>query len=124
MVKCRPPRDSELNERARYNRNHMTDEEKKVWYQYLNQCGYSVKRQYVIAPFIVDFYCAEAALVIEIDGVQHPRSEYDRKRTEYLESFGLTVVRLDNQQVNQKFEDVKWYLSTLISERVKQRKRH
>ena len=122
MLKCRPPVDPALAERARYNRNHMTKEEKKVWYLYLSNCGYPVKRQYVIAPFIVDFYCAEAALVIEIDGVQHHRSHYDCQRTEYLESFGLLVIRLDNRQVNQKFEDVKWYLSNLLSERVKQLK--
>ena len=122
MLKRRPPVDPALAERARYNRNHMTKEEKQVWYQYLSCCGYPVKRQYVISPFIVDFYCAEAALVIEIDGVQHHRSDYDVQRTEYLENFGLMVVRLDNRQVNQKFEDVKCYLSNLIRERVKQLK--
>lgn len=68
MLRRRPPVDSALKQRARELRNHMTQEEKKIWYQYLNHCGYSFKRQYVIPPFIVDFYCADAALVVEIDG--------------------------------------------------------
>ena len=104
----------------------MTQEEKKIWYQYLNHCGYSFKRQYVIPPFIVDFYCADAALAVEIDGSQHYTTEeeelYDRNRTAYLESYGLMVVRLNNRQINTQFRDVCWYLSNLIQRRIAEQK--
>ena len=126
MLRRRPPVDSALKQRARELRNHMTQEEKKIWYQYLNHCGYSFKRQYVIPPFIVDFYCADAALVVEIDGSQHYTTEeeelYDRNRTAYLESYGLMVVRLNNRQINTQFLDVCWYLSNLIQRRITEQK--
>lgn len=55
MLRRRPPVDSALKQRARELRNHMTQEEKKIWYQYLNHCGYSFKRQYVIPPLLWTF---------------------------------------------------------------------
>ena len=126
MLRRKSPVDSALKQRARELRNHMTQEEKKIWYQYLNHCGYSFKRQYVIPPFIVDFYCADAALVVEIDGSQHYTTEeeelYDRNRTAYLESYGLMVVRLNNRQINTQFRDVCWYLSNLIQRRIAEQK--
>jgi very-short-patch-repair endonuclease len=55
--------------------------------------------QHVIAPYIVDFYCHEIGLVIELDGGQHGTDdavEYDAERTKFLEALGLTVVRYWN----------------------------
>ena len=49
----------------------MTPQERKLWYAYLRSCGVRFYRQRVIAPYIVDFYSARAALVIELDGGQH-----------------------------------------------------
>ena len=58
--------------------------------------------QHVIAPYIVDFYCHEIGLVIELDGGQHGTDdavEYDAERTKFLEALGLTVVRYWNHDV-------------------------
>ena len=58
--------------------------------------------QHVIAPYIVDFYCHEIGLVIELDGGQHGMDdgvEYDAERTKFLEALGLTVVRYWNHDV-------------------------
>ena len=58
--------------------------------------------QYVIAPYIVDFYCDEIGLFIELDGGQHNTEDgraYDVERTQFLEALGLTVVRYWNHDV-------------------------
>jgi adenine-specific DNA-methyltransferase len=58
--------------------------------------------QHVIAPYIVDFYCHEIGLVIELDGGQHGMDdaiEYDVERTKFLEALGLTAVRYWNSDV-------------------------
>lgn len=60
------------------------------------------RRQHVIQPYIVDFYCHEIGLVIELDGGQHGMDdaiEYDAERTKFLEALGLTVVRYWNHDV-------------------------
>ena len=60
------------------------------------------RRQHVIAPYIVDFYCHEIGLVIELDGSQHGTDdgkEYDAERTKFLEALGLKVVRYWNHDV-------------------------
>ena len=73
-------------------RKKMTKEERHLWYDFLR--GYPVRflRQKVIGKFIVDFYCAEAKLVIELDGSQHGEAEaieYDSERTAFLKNYGL-----------------------------------
>jgi len=60
------------------------------------------RRQHVIKPYIVDFYCHEIGLVIELDGSQHGMEdaiEYDAERTKFLEALDLTVVRYWNPDV-------------------------
>lgn len=60
------------------------------------------RRQHVMKPYIVDFYCHELGLVIELDGSQHGANdaiEYDTERTKFLEALGLTVVRYWNHDV-------------------------
>ena len=60
------------------------------------------RRQHVIQPYIVDFYCHEIGLVIELDGSQHGTDdaiEYDTERTKFLETLGLTVARYWNHDV-------------------------
>ena len=65
---------------------------------------YRFLRQRIIGPYIVDFYCAELDLVIEIDGPIHQhQKEYDEHRTKYLESVGKQVIRFTNRQI---IEDV------------------
>lgn len=63
----------------------------------------------MLGEFIVDFYCASAKLVIEIDGLQHYDEEntlQDLRRDDYLQSLGLTVLRYTNRDINERFTDV------------------
>ena len=90
-------------------RSEMTKEEKHLWYDFLKSLPQTVHRQKVIGEYIVDFYCADAKLVIEIDGWQHGTEnnrEYDMIRTEYLTNLGMTVVRYSNKDVNKRFKEV------------------
>ncbi len=87
----------------------MTKEEAHLWYQCLCRAKYRFRRQYVIGNYIVDFYCHQAKLVVELDGSQHyspEEMEYDKNRTAYLESQGLKVVRFSNLDVMRHFCDV------------------
>ena len=68
--------------------------------------GRRFRRQHSIGPWIVDFYCAEERLIIELDGSPHDspqRREYDTERQEALQDMGYTVLRYENKQV---FEDL------------------
>ena len=109
-----------LSERAKELRKNMTPEERHFWYDCLRRCGCTINRQYVIGNYIVDFYCDKAALVIEIDGSQHYDEKgrgYDARRTAYLESLGLKVVRFTNGQIHEHFEEICRYVYTLLHER-------
>ncbi len=90
-------------------RKNMTKEERHLWYDFLR--GYSVRfiRQKIIGNYIVDFYCAKANLVIELDGSQHYEENginKDMERTKFLESQGLKVIRIPNNEVNNNFRGV------------------
>ena len=98
-------------------RREMTKEERHLWYDYLKSLHVTVKRQMVIGPYIVDFYIAEAKLVIELDGSQHFEEEgiaADQERDRYLSGLGLRVLRYSNLDVNRNFrgvcEDIGKYL--------------
>ena len=110
----------ELVPKARELRKNMTKEERHLWYDFLRKHPSKIVRQRVIGNYIVDFYCAAAALVIELDGSQHYEArgeEYDRQRTAYLEAHGLTVVRVPNNEINHNFRGVCEYLDGLLSAR-------
>ena len=87
---------------ARKLRRESTDAERLLW-RHLRahrMAGYKFRRQVVIEPYIVDFLCLEARLVIEADGGQHiQRTEEDDKRTAYLESLGYHVMRFWNHEI-------------------------
>lgn len=90
-------------------RKNMTKEEKHLWYDFLKNLSVTVNRQKIIGNYIVDFYCAKAKLVIELDGSQHYDEngiKYDFKRDEFLKSLGLNVLRYSNLDVNNRFESV------------------
>ena len=96
--------DPQLLEFAKIMRQNATDAEHLMW-QLLRAKRFmnlKFRRQHVIAPYIVDFYCHELGLVIELDGSQHGTGdaiEYDTERTKFLEVLGLTVVRYWNHDV-------------------------
>ena len=95
----------------------MTKEERSLWYGFLKELPQTINRQKVIGEYIVDFYCASAKLVIEIDGDQHYTDigeSKDRIRTETLEGYGLTVVRFSNQEINKNFNNVCDYIDELV----------
>lgn len=80
-------------------------------------------RQKIIGNYIVDFYCAKANLVVELDGSQHYEDkgiDYDAARTEYLEQYGLTVIRIPNNEINHNFDGVCEYLDNLITKSLSQ----
>ena len=80
-----------------------------MWYRFLRKYPVRFRRQYVIGDYIVDFYCHQAKLVIELDGSQHydPREiQKDNIRTAYLQSLGLRVIRFTNLDVLQQFSAV------------------
>ena len=98
-----------LVEYARELRNNATPEENKLWYQCLSKMPVRFSRQKIIGNYIVDFYCAAAKLVIELDGAQHYGDEAqqnDRERDAYMASIGLRVLRYTNIEVNKQFEAV------------------
>lgn len=102
-------------------RRNMTEEEKRLWYDCLKNMPQTVNRQKVIGKYIVDFYCASADLVIELDGNQHATDEglaRDKARDEFLNSLGLYVLRIGNYEVNTNFNGVCEGVEAIINERV------
>jgi very-short-patch-repair endonuclease len=84
-------------------RQPQTPAEQKLWSRLRNRqlAGLKIRRQRPIDRFIIDFYCAEAKLCIEIDGDSHAEKvEYDRARTAYLNERGHTVIRFTNREVS------------------------
>ena len=96
--------------RRRRLRNEATHQEIILWSRLRrSQLGYKFRRQHSFGRYIVDFFCSEKQLVIEIDGWQHGEPEgkhYDCERTRYLEEFGMKVVRFWNGDINGNLEGV------------------
>ena len=100
---------SGLTKTAQMLRKKMTDEERRLWYDFLKGLSVTVNRQKVIGNYIVDFYCAQAGLVIEIDGSQHFTDAgkiKDSKRDCYLQGLGLRVLRYSNDDIHNNFDEV------------------
>ena len=98
----------------------MTEEERHLWYDFLRTYPVKIRKQSPIGNYIVDFFCKPANLVIELDGSQHFEDdgiEADRKRTAYLESLNLMVVRYSNRDIHQEFQAVCEDIDRLIRER-------
>ena len=115
------PKDNHLLDNARKLRKEMTPQERRLWYQFLRTHPVKIYKQRIIGEYIVDFYCASAKLVIEIDGSQHFEDNgmaYDAKRTAYLERMGLKVVRYSNADINRRFQEVCESIHRNIEERV------
>lgn len=83
-------------------RHNLTPAEKLLWSKVANRYFFGLKfrKQHGIGDYIVDFYCSEKSLVIEVDGDSHSLNHgYDKMRTSYLLGFGYTVVRYTNREV-------------------------
>ena len=83
-------------------RQQLTDAEHVLWKNLRahRMAGHKFRRQVVIEPYIVDFVCLEARLIVEADGGQHlEQAESDSERTAFLESLGYTVIRFWNHEI-------------------------
>jgi very-short-patch-repair endonuclease len=121
--KAHPPYlsyDPRLTEKARENRKNPTQPERILWNKVLRNREFEnlkFTRQKPLDLFIVDFYCAELTLAIEVDGDSHAENEaYDRERTLRLNQKGITVLRFTNEDVMHRLEGVYQVLSERIQE--------
>ncbi|MFA5803580.1 MAG: endonuclease domain-containing protein [Melioribacteraceae bacterium] len=85
-------------------RNSVTQAEKMLWYELKNSqlAGRKFRRQHSVGNYILDFYCPEERLAIELDGEHHEDDEqkkYDQKRTKFLNGLKITVIRFKNTDV-------------------------
>jgi len=98
-------------ENARSLKQVMTPAEKLLWQNLRNRKigHYKFRRQHPIAKYIVDFYCHEAKLVVEVDGKIHlvdDNPSYDQFRSGELENMGLKVIRVSNEEVLENVSSV------------------
>ena len=103
-------------ERAKELRREMTPAEKLLWQQIrANKLGVRFRRQQIIQGFIVDFYCHQAGLVVEVDGDIHDlQKEEDERRERGLSELGLRVVRFGNDEVGRNLSTVVGKIKELI----------
>ena len=104
---------------ARALRKNMTKEERRLWYDFLRDYPVRFSRQKVLGRYIADFYSAEAKLIIELDGSQHYEDENIRKdarRTEFLEAYGLRIIRVANNEITENFDGVCDYIDAVVRE--------
>jgi very-short-patch-repair endonuclease len=112
--------------RRQYLRNNATDAERKLWGLLKGKqlLGYKFRRQQGVEKFIVDFYCAQAKLAVEIDGATHGTPEQkatDLQRTERIKSHGIAVLRFSNTDV---FENPDGVMTAIIESLKKNASEH
>ena len=99
----------------------MTKEERHLWYDFLRNYPIRFLRQKVIDNYIVDFYCHDARLIVELDGSQHYAPEhkiYDDIRTKKLAERDLCLLRIPNNEVLNNFRGVCEYIQLKVNERI------
>jgi very-short-patch-repair endonuclease len=106
---------SKLRPQRRELRNNLTPAEAKFWkaVQNKNLDGRKFRRQHSVGKYILDFYCPQEKLAVELDGEPHftdAGRDRDRERRFYLESCGIKVLRFENRLV---FEDLEWVLGVI-----------
>ncbi|MFA5916834.1 MAG: TatD family hydrolase [Candidatus Gracilibacteria bacterium] len=103
------PYNKELKEKSRELRKNITNAEKKIRYNFLNSIGINITKQKPLLNYIVDFYIPSLGLIIEIDGDSHFQEnyiDYENKRTQDLEGYGLEIIRFTNNEIYENFENV------------------
>ena len=109
-------------ELAKSLRNAMTYHESLLWEKIKGKqiCGVRFRRQHPIYFYIVDFYCHEAMLVIEVDGeIHYDRIDHDDGRSAEMEKFGIKVIRFTNLEVENNIEKVIKNIEAIVNERIK-----
>ena len=104
-------------------RKSMTKEERHLWDDFLRSYPVRFSRQKILGKFIADFYSASAKLVIELDGSQHYKEagqEYDLKRDKYLSEYGVRIIHIPNNAINESFDGVCEYLDHEIQQSLSQ----
>ena len=104
-------------------RKNMTPWEQKLWYEFLRNYYIRFQRQKSIGNYIVDFYCAKARLVIELDGGGHyteKQIEKDNIRTKQLESMNLKILRICNSDIDRNFYGVCEYIDLAVKKSLPQ----
>jgi len=97
--------------RRRALRRGETDAERALWWLLRDRrvAGLKFRRQHSVGRYVVDFFCAECGLAVELDGGQHFTEQgraHDEKRTEYLKALGVRVLRFSNREVFEEMEGV------------------
>ena len=114
----------DLKAKARDNRKNMNRPEAKLWYEILSNrkfLGYRFLKQKPILDYIVDFYCSELKLGIEVDGESHnEQKEYDKSRTLNLNKIGIKLIRYSNVDIMCNLEGVYLDLEEKVKEREKE----
>ena len=108
---------------ARKLRANMTPWERKLWYEYLRYYPVRFQRQKTIGAYIVDFYCAKAGIVVELDGGGHYHEEQiqkDNERTEALSKMKLRVLRICNMDIDKNFRGVCEYIDREVQKSLPQ----
>jgi very-short-patch-repair endonuclease len=116
----KPTYTSQLIANARALRRNMPSAERRLWFDGLSTLPWKFRRQRPVGAYIVDFYCAAAKLVIELDGATHDdelAQQRDAVRTAYLESLGLHVIRFTNDDVMKNLEAVLFEISRAVGQR-------
>ena len=118
-----PKHNKQLVPLAKQLRKEMTREDRHLWYDFLRSYPVRFSRQKVLGNDIADFYSAEAKLVIELDGSQHyetDETQKDADRTAFPEGYGLTVVRIPNNEVGRNFRGVCEYIDAMVKQSLSQ----
>ena len=116
------PRNKKLKGFSRALRNNATEQENRLWYQFLRKYPVRFNRQRVIGDYIVDFYCDKAKLIVDLDVSQHfekTGKSKDTERDAYLESLSLKVLRFSNSDINENFYEVCTVIDNTVQERLK-----
>ncbi len=89
-------------------RENQTETEKRLWNSLRNRGleNFKFRRQAPIGPYVVDFFCPEKNLIVELDGGQHSQNSADEKRTQWLETSGYKVIRFWNNEVLENLEGI------------------
>jgi very-short-patch-repair endonuclease len=114
-------RDKDQRDFARQLRNNSTDPETRLWHYLRAQKlrGHKFRRQAAIGPYVVDFVCFAAKLIVELDGPQHLEAdaiEHDAPRTNWLMARGYHLVRFSNQELDENIHAVVDAIERVLAE--------
>jgi 5-methyltetrahydrofolate--homocysteine methyltransferase len=110
---------------ARQQRRQATAAERLLWRRLRDrEQGFKFRRQHAIGDFVLDFFCLEARVAVEVDGPEHSRQAgYDQWRDEQLQGLGIRVVRMSEQMVRSRLEEAVELVRVVCEKAVAERER-